>query len=432
MPRLSSRRDVLKAAASTTVGLALGGRAYATTPFDLVRYGVIGISGRGANNLDSAHQNGTVVALCDVDAGFRAKAMTDYPMAATFSDYRRMIDDMHKYVDAVTVSTPDHNHAAASALALRAGKAVYCEKPLTHSIHEARVLRDLARRAGVASQMGNQGTAEDALRKCVQLVKTGVFGAPKEVWCWTDRPAGWWPQGAPRPPRKPIPAGLNWDCWIGPAPFRDYGDGYHTFAWRGRWDFGTGSLGDMGCHVMNLPVQALDLFDPIAVQSETSGNNKECYPLWSKTTWEFGQRGKRGPVKMHWLDGGNKPDKALVGGKELESNGSIMVFEKGTIYSASAYGGAFEVINGPSSLPDVTWDHSPGHFKEFDDAIKGGKPAKSNFDNAVALVETVLLGNLAIWASGPRLEWDPRSMSVKGSKEFDSILKPTYREGWTL
>lgn len=432
MSRLQSRRDVLKATAATTVGLALGGRAYASTPSDLVRYAIVGVNGKGSSNMDAASKHGVIVALCDVDAGFRGKALDMFPTASTYSDYRKMIDAVHKYVDAVIVSTPDHNHGPATALALRAGKAVYTEKPLTHSIYEARTLHALAKKAKVATQMGNQGTAEDALRKCVQLVKTGVLGAVKEVWCWTDRPAGWWPQGAPRSERKPVPRTLDWDCWLGPAPFRDYGDSYHTFAWRGRWDFGTGSLGDMGCHVMNLPCQALDLYDPIAVQATTSGNNKECYPLTSNVTYEFGPRGNRGPVKLHWMDGGVKPSRDLVGGKELDSNGSIMVFEKGTVYSASAYGGVFEVIGGPATLPDVTWDKSPGHFTELDNAIKGGKPAGSNFDNSVPLTETVLLGNLAIWASGPRLEWDSKAMKVKGSSEYDAILKPEMRNGWQV
>ncbi len=431
-----TRRDVLKTTAGISMGMILTRVAGAETPrqtkSDRVRFACVGVGGKGESDTADAAKYGEVVAICDPDLETRIKAMRLYPMAAAFSDYRVMLDAMHGSIDAVTVSTPDHNHAPAAAMAMHLGKHVYCQKPLTHTIHEARVLAKLARDKKVATQMGNQGTASDDLRRVAAAIKSGAFGAVKEVHCWTDRAKGWWPQGVSRPESKPVPATLDWDVWLGPAPMREYAEGYHPFAWRGFWDFGCGALGDMGCHIMNLSFMALDLRDPIAVRADSSGNNKETYPEWSVVRYEFGARGARGPVTLTWYDGGQKPSQDLVAGAELSPGGSIIVCEKGTLFCPNDYGAGTKVIGG-GEIPDVPFDKSPGHFAEFVDAVKDGKPAVSNFPNyASALTETVLLGNLAVWASGERLEWDAKGMKVKGRPDLDPLLTPTYRKGWTL
>ncbi len=436
MAKRISRRELIKTTAAAAAASALRVPAHASNPKrlppnDRIRFAAIGTGGRGAAHLDPAFQHGDLVALCDVDAETLCKALLNYPAANTFNDYRQMFDAMHDKIDAVIVATPDHHHAPASAMAIKLGKHVYCEKPLTRTVFEARKLAQLAREHKVATQMGNQGTAGSDLRRVAALAKKGTWGEPKEVHCWTDRAGGWWPQGVERPPSKPAPKTVNWDVWLGPSPWRDYADGYHPFAWRGWWDFGCGALGDIGCHCMNLPYMALDLRDPLAISAETSGNNKQSFPAWSIVHYEFGPTKTRGPVALHWYDGGKKPDPALIQQSELPGNGCIMVFEHATIFAPAEYGQGGTIVGG-APMPEVEFEVSPGHFEEWVLAIKGGKPAKSDIAlYSGGLTEMVVLGNLAVWA-GERLEWDARKMRVKNRPEFDAMIKPAYRKGWSL
>jgi len=378
----------------------------------------------------AAAEHGDIVALADIDAQNRTKAMLEHPRATSFDDYRAMLEAMRGKLDAVVISTPDHHHAIASSLAMHQGLHCYTEKPLCRTIWEARQLQRIAREKKVATQMGNQSTAATAMRKTAALIKSGVYGHAKEVHLWTDRAKGWWPQGVERPKPGTAPKTVDFDLWLGPRPSRPYADGYHPFAWRGWWDFGTGSLGDMGCHIFNMPFMALDLRDPIAVQAVTSGHNRDSFPEWAEVHYEFGERNGRPPVDVHWYDGGHKPPASLAPDFKYNGNGAIVVCEKGTIYSPDESNTQFMLVGG-GTMPDIKVDESPGHMAEFARAALGGPPAVSNFPNySGPLAETVLLGNLAIWANGPRVEWEAKTMTVKGTTEFDSLIKPTFNPGF--
>jgi predicted dehydrogenase len=366
-----------------------------------------------------------------------------HPKAKKFNDFRKMLEEMKGSIDAVTVSTPDHCHAAAAAMAMRLGKACFCQKPLTHSIYEARKLGEIARETKVATQMGNQGTANNTLRKAAAVARAGAIGNVKEVHVWTNRPI--WPQGGDRPKPQEVPSHLHWDLWIGPAPFRPYGDGYHPFAWRGWWDFGTGALGDMACHTVNMPFMALDLRDPTSVVADTPGHNKESYPKWSIITFEFPANDKRQAVKMVWYDGGKKPGKELFDGKridngkelldaqEVSETGCLMIGDKGKLFAPGDYAEHGHTLTGGATEPKVDFPNSPGHFEEYVRAIKGGEPAMSNFTNySGPLTETILLGNLAVWASGKKIEWDAKNLVAKNAPEVAGVIKPEFRSGYTL
>ncbi|MFI5384705.1 MAG: Gfo/Idh/MocA family oxidoreductase [Fimbriimonadales bacterium] len=444
MAKELSRRDVLKGSAAAVVGLAMGNAAAASSPQQetpklstgRLRFGIIGCGGKGWSGMEGAAQFGDIVALADIDADNRTKAMLEHPRACAFDDYRAMLEAMRGKLDAVVISTPDHHHAIASSLAMHQGLHCYTEKPLCRTIWEARQLARMARDRKLATQMGNQSTASTNMRKAAALIQSGAFGAPKEVYLWTDRAKGWWPQGVDRPKPTRVPKHLDWDTWLGPRPARPYAEGYHPFAWRGWWDFGTGSLGDMGCHIFNMAFMALDLRDPIAVQADTSGHNHDSFPEWAIVHYEFGERHGRPPIKLTWHDGGKKPDPDLCPGFTYGGNGSIVVCEKATIYSPDELNTTFNIVGSNAQIgapggPDIKVDESPGHMAEFARAALGGQPARSNFpDYSGPLAETVLLGNLAIWSNGPRLEWDARRMEVKGTHEFDGLIKPTFNEGW--
>jgi predicted dehydrogenase len=438
-----SRRDVLKGSAMALVGLAGGTLAegservpgapasesqqVSTHP---LRFGIIGCGGKGWSGMQDASQFGNIVALVDIDANNRTKAMLEHPRATAFDDYREMFEAMKGKLDAVVISIPDHHHAPASALAMHHGLHTYCEKPLTRTIWEARQLARIARQTRVATQMGNQSTASTPMRKAAALIQAGTFGAPKEVHVWTDRAKGWWPQGVDRPAPATAPKTVDFEMWLGPRPERPFAEGYHPFAWRGWWDFGTGALGDMGCHIFNMPFMALNLRDPIAVRAETAGHNRDSFPEWAIVHYEFGELNGRPPVNVTWYDSGKRPDASLVPGLEIGGNGSIIVCEKATIMSMDESNENIKIVGG-AAMPDIQVDESPGHMAEFARAALGGKPARANFpDYAGPLAETVLLGNLAIWANGPRLEWDAKHMKVKGTDEFDSLIHPAYRTGF--
>lgn len=436
-----SRRDILKGSAAAVVGLAAGTAAASEgaapgrqdqVPSTPLRFGIIGCGGKGWSGMEAASQFGAIVALCDVDVNNRMKAMAEHPRATAFDDYREMIPAMRGKIDAVVISIPDHHHAPATSLALHHGIHSYTEKPLCRTIWEARQLQRIARERRLATQMGNQSTASTPMRKTAALIANGTFGAPKEVHLWTDRAKGWWPQGVDRPAPGIAPKTLDFDIWLGPRPRRPYADGYHPFVWRGWWDFGTGALGDMGCHIFNMPFMALDLRDPIAVQADTSGHNHDSFPEWSIVHYEFGERNGRPPVKLTWYDGGKRPDPGLIPGFTMGGNGSIVVCEKATIFSPDELNTTFNIVGG-GTMPDIKVEESPGHMAEFARAALGGKPARSNFpDYSGPLAETVLLGNLAVWANGPRVEWDGRRMEVKGTRDFDALIYPTFQAGWSV
>jgi predicted dehydrogenase len=456
-----NRRQFLQTTAAAGAGFwvagGVAGRSVYALAISDVRFGCIGIDGKGSSDTGDAARHGKVVAICDVDDQKLSKAASTYKEAKKFHDYREMLDKYGGDIDAVTVSTPDHNHAPASVMAMRMGKHCFCQKPLTHSIYEARTMAEVAKEKKVATQMGNQGTSESALRKSAAMIKAGVIGKVSEVHVWTNRPI--WPQGGPRPKPGEVPANLKWELWLGPAPYRPYGSGYHPFAWRGWWDFGTGALGDMACHTMNLPYAALDLRDPISVQAETSGHNRDSYPQRSKITYKFPATDKRPAVTMYWYDGGNRPSNDILPTAEqlgvdskkrdqLVHTGSLFVGEKGSLLSPGDYAGDYNnsgvlaggVYNTLKTFPDAEFKYtrSPGHFKEWVDAIKGGPAAMSNFpEYSGKLTETVVLGNLAVYAAasegkGAVVEWNAEKMEGKGASDLDKIVKREYREGYKL
>lgn len=430
-----TRRDVLRVGAAGAAGLALGlpGSAQRPkSPNDRIRFACVGVGGKGKSDAADCARFGEVVAICDIDAQTRAKGLADHPRAAAFGDFRQMLERMEGQIDAVTVSTPDHTHAVAAAMAMKMGKHVFCQKPLTRTLWEARRLADLARVKRVATQMGNQGTAHNDLRRAAAAIRAGAFGAVREVHCWTDRAGGWWKQGVERPPSKTCPPHVDFDLWLGPSPKRPYAEGYHPFHWRGWWDFGSGALGDIGCHNMNLPFMALDLRDPASVIAQTSGHNGDSYPVWSIVEYDFPARGGRGPVKLFWYDGGKRPPLDLAPNHAFQGNGSLIVCEKAVLYSPNEYGTEVVLTSG-EPMPEVPFEASPGHFAEWVEAIRGGRPARSNIVGySGPLTETVLLGNLAVWAAGTRIEWDARRLAVKGRPEFDTQIRPEFRRGWEI
>lgn len=442
----TSRRRFLATAATSTAAFTIlpsgSARTYAAN--ERLNIASIGAGGRAASVLRGVESQ-NIVALCDVDEQRAAESFARYPNAQRFKDYRAMLDQLHGSIDAVIVATPDHHHFHASMAALRLGKHVYCEKPLTHSVWEARQLTAAAREAGVATQMGNQAQASKDTRRVQEFLLDNAIGPVREVHIWTDRPGRgldgeFWAQGIARPgDAAAVPSTLDWDLWLGPAPSRPYNPAYVPFAWRGWWDFGTGALGDMACHVLNMPFRALELRDPVAVQATTSGHNRDSYPNWSVIDFEFPANANRDALKLTWYDGGKRPDRALVGAEEeLPGNGVIVVGENATLFSPDAYGSKFTII-GDLQAPDVEIDRSPGHFQEWVRAIGGGKAGASNFtDVGGPLTETVLLGNLAVWAAheadtpGQRVEWDAPSMTPTNAPELAAIVRPELQHGYEL
>ncbi len=435
-----SRREFVQTTAAAGVGFWVAGSALAESKSanERVQFGCIGVGGKGDSDSSDAHRLGDIVAITDVDDNTLNKKAAGIKGVKKFNDFRKMLDEMGKSIDAVTVSIPDHNHAAASLLFMRAGKHCFCQKPMTHYIYEADLVGKVAAEKKLATQMGNQGTASDALRDTAAKIRAGACGTVKEVHVWTNRPI--WAQGNGRPAPKEPPKNLHWDEWIGPAKMRPYGDGYHPFSWRGFWDFGTGALGDMACHTVNMPFMALDLFDPISVEAETSGNNKEMYPNWSVIKFEFPAYEGRPPLSLTWYDGKKRPgkeyfseDKDIASGKKkISDSGCLVIGDKGKYYCPGDYCENGHQLLGNATDPKVDFPHSPGHFEEWVRAIKTGEQAMSNFPHyASRLTKTILLGNLAVWA-GTKVEWDSKALKATNLPDLDAMIRPTYRSGYTL
>ena len=452
-----SRRHFIKYTTLATGAFAVAG-PYIVRGQNLnsrIQVGVVGAGGKGSSDTDeTAKAGGVIVGLCDVDKTTLDARGAKYPDAKRYRDFRKMITEMDKGIDAVIVATPDHLHAPASIMAMKAGKHCFCQKPLTHSVYEARMMRDTAKKMKVATQMGNQGSAGNGLRRAVEVIQAGVIGKPQQLHVWSNRPI--WPQGQGRPEGSdPVPETLDWDLWLGPAPFRPFKKGaYHPFAWRGIQDFGTGALGDMACHTVNMPFRALKLGYPTEVEAESTGMNKESWPLSSKIRFQFPEREGLPPLSFWWYDGKPKAKEthrphadlvedivAMQG--ELPGSGCLIIGDKGRIFSPDDYGSQFflrmndekELVQSnkhealksiPESIP-----RSPGHYVEWIEAIKGGRSAYSNFDIAAYLTEIILLGCVAL-RTGTKLDWDGPKMRAKNTKEAAQYVKREYRQGWTL
>lgn len=440
MSRRTTRREFVKQSAALGAAWWVGTQSAfgdSKSANEQLNFACIGVQGKGSSDTNSAGGNGNVIALCDVDELRLNKKAGEYPKAKKYTDYRKMLEQLEKEIDAVTVSTPDHSHAAASVMAMRMGKHCFCQKPLTWSVEEARTMRRVAQETGVATQMGNQGTARNGLREGVEIMRDGALGKVSEVHVWTNRPI--WPQGQGRPEPAPfVPSPLRWYLWLGPAPSRAYHAAYHPFKWRGWLDFGTGALGDMACHTSNMVVMGLDLFDPVSIEVvKTSGIvENETYPKHCVIKFEFPQRGDWPACTMYWYDGGNKPpEELLMGEADMKNSGSLVVGSEGTMYSPGDYGDSYKLLPKEKfadyKKPEPTLPRSPGHFKEFARACKGGPAAMSNFDYAARLTETILLGNVALRA-GEKVEYDAKSMEITNLPEANKFLGRSYRDGWTL
>ena len=434
-----TRRRFLQGTAAAAGALAfpviVPSRAFGAN--ERLNIAAIGCGGKGEVDIAGvADQN--LVALCDVDEKNAANMFKKFSSAKRYSDYRVMLEKESASIDAVTVSTPDHHHAPAALRAMRMGKHVYCQKPLTHTVHEARLMRETAREMKVATQMGNQGHSHPETRRLVELVRHGVLGNVSAVHVWTDRPI--WPQGVRRPTQTPpVPPTLKWDLFLGPAPERPYHSAYTPFNWRGFWDFGTGALGDMACHCMDLTFFALDLPAPTSVSAKSSGGNEESAPRWSIINYDFPQNGKQPALTMTWYDGGRLPPAELVKGKELVKNGIILVGDKDTLYVPSYWGDGMFLSGAKTadfkdvaqSIPRAPGEFDKGHYDEWIAACKGGPKALSNFDYSGPMTEAVLLGNVALRAGG-RIEWDAKQLKVTNLPEANGFVRKQYRSGWAI
>lgn len=452
-----TRRAFLAAATTSAVLTARTTRANTAkvvparvSPNEKLNIAAIGIGGMGASNIDAcATEN--IVALCDVDNQYAAGTFKKYDKAARYRDFRDMLDKEDQHIDAVIVATPDHTHAVIVMAALRAGKHVYCQKPLAHSLYEVRKLTETAREAGVQTQMGNQGHSSEQIRRLREWVQSGAIGNVREVHAWSDRPVGGDPWSdfpiMKRPEdTPPIPDTLDWDLWLGPARERPYHPVYHPLTWRGFWDFGTGALGDMGCHILDPAFWALDLGQPESVQATTTHYDPEVsdetFPRASIVRYQFPARGNMPPVKLTWYDGRLKPPipADFEPGRTLDSNGAILIGDQGTAIHGSHGAGGLQFLplekmrenKGPEkTLPRIP-QRDGAHEQDWIRACKDGNPASSSFEYGGPLTEMVLLGVLAMRAKDRKLEWDPANLRITNDQEASVLVNPPYRKGWTL
>ena len=455
---LNTRRDFLGRAAVAAAAFSivprhvLGGPGN-TPPSEKLNIAGVGVGGMGGCNV-SACSGENIVALCDVDLGGYASANAkNYPRAKRYKDFRVMFDQQKDF-DAVIVATPDHTHAVVAMAAIQHGKHVYVQKPLAHSVYEARMLTEAARKHKVVSQLGNQGHSGDGARLMCEWIADRAIGAVREVHAWTNRPV--WPQGVEvdRPKETPpVPASLDWDLWIGPAPMRPYHPTYHPGAWRAWWDFGTGSLGDLGCHILDAPFWALKLKYPVSVEGcistywqglwQRTDPKNEQYPRSTIVRFKFPAREGMPEVKLTWWDGGMMPPRPeiLEEGRQMGDGdgGVLFVGDKGSLM-CGCYGASPRLI--PESAmrsyrqPAKSIDRIPGgqggHERDWVRACKGGKPASSNFDFSGPLSEMVLMGNLAVRYPNRKLLWDGEQMKVTNDAAADAYVRRQYRPGWTL
>lgn len=470
--RLLSRRNFTKATGAA-VGAAAGfhfAPSFAQKRLEKPTLAGIGAGGKGRSDIEQAQKAGfEVVALVDiVDAkklakiegrlGSMAAVRQGYPDADFFSDYREMLSELGDKVDAVTVSTPDHHHFHASVMAMQMGKHVYCQKPLTHGIWEARMMSQVAAQSGVKTQMGNQAHANDHMRRCVELIRAGVVGKVQEIHAWTNRPI--WAQGFQSPPPKAeVPEGIDWEQWVGPAPWVDYSPQIAPFAWRGWWDYGTGALGDMACHIMDLGYWSMLPGPPRSVSARQQGATELSPPINSIITWEFGpsEYSAADGFTFKWYDGYvdaefdrqswslrkksneyNHPGAEVLEGLDFQEYGSVVIGTEGKLFfnrgndnwqlKPERDRSDFDSI--PQSVP-----RAPGqnNYQEWLAAIEGKiDQGESNFHLAGPMTETILLGVLAQRVPDTKLEWDADKLEIAGRPELKKFIQREYRDGWKI
>ena len=455
--RRTSRRVFMQQMALTSAAAA-GAALVAPRPArglrqeQKLRVAYIGVNGNGTSGRRTIQNLGGAVCpcYCDVDTRqFKAEKknvvtsiIEQYPQAKPYQDYREMFDKEHRNIDAVVIATPDHHHFPATMIAMQLGIHCYTQKPLTHTVWEARQLAlASAKYPKVVTQMGNQGHAGDGWRLVYDWIRSGALGDITEVHAWTNRPT--WPQGIARPPGEdPVPAELNWDVWLGPAPVRPYKDEkvYHNFRWRGWWDFGTGAMGDMACHILDGMFWALDPGHPTSIEPvESTPHNGDSYPVSEVIKWQFPAKGARKAFAAFWYDGGKKPARpeGLDPKVELADNGCLFVGTRASLVTSGQAGDKARVfpaptIEAPPKLLERNQagrDHLTNHFGEWMSACRGEGRTLSNFAYAGPMTESLLLGNLAV-RTGQRLEWDGPNLRVTNHDAANQFVTKPYREGW--
>ncbi len=427
-----NRRGFLQASGAGAAAISAGvwselPAQESSSPNQRLRILCVGTANRAAANVSGVEAE-EIVGLCDVDKNYLDRAAAKFKDAATYADYREMIANEADKADAIVVATADHNHAPASIRGIGAGLHCYCEKPLTHTIREARLIAQAASRQGVATQMGTQIHAGDNYRRVVEIVQSGVLGDVTDVHVWVGK--GWGggerPEGGQAPPPN-----LSWDLWLGPAPERPYVPGrYHPAQWRRWWDFGQGTLGDMGCHYMDLPFWALDLRHPVACEAEGPEVHPETCPLGLTVRYQFPSRGERPPVKLTWYDGNMTPRE--VAGEKVPGSGVMFIGTEGHMF---ANYGSYKLFPKEKfkdfQPPPQTIPNSIGHHAEWIKACKDGSATTCNFDYSGALTETVLLGNVA-FRTGKSLQWDAENLKVTNVPEAAKYIDKDYRPGWEV
>lgn len=433
--RRMNRRQMLAQTAALSAGVHLGisHRARASSANEKLNIACVGVGGKGWSDMQETSVGQNVVAVCDIDEQRLAKAAEAHPKARKYVDWRKLLEQ--RDIDAVTVSTPDHTHAPVAMSAMELGKHVYGQKPLCHSLYEARKLAEAAERHGVVTQMGIQYHSASRFKTTVKLIQSGAIGKIREAHTWTDRPGTYWNQAFSRPSGSDsIPSYVHWDLWLGVAPARDYlNETYHPFKWRGYWDFGTGALGDMGCHCMDPVVSAAELGPPTKVTAQTSPLFDDTAPAWSVIDYEFpGTRYTTKQFKMTWYDGGKRPPASLFGGDKFadRTNGALLVGEQGMLVVD------YETM--PKLLPedkfeDYQYDAEPddNHYVQWAEACKGNGKTSTPFSYSGPLTETVILGNLAVRLGMP-INWDSQNLQATGTPEAADFVQRPYRSGWSV
>ncbi|MHC4205783.1 MAG: Gfo/Idh/MocA family protein [Planctomycetota bacterium] len=442
----TSRRKFLQGAAGTVTAFTivprhvLGGTGR-TAPSDKLNIAHIGTGGRGNANLNGTKEENTI-AMCDVDEGRMDKAIEMHPKAERYQDFRKMLDEVDNKIDAVTVSTPDHTHAVAAMDAIRRGKHVYCEKPLAHSIYEIRELMKAARKHKVVTQLGNQGHSSNSIRMFCEWIWDGAIGNVTEVHAACGANHCKITQLSKRNEIHQIPPELDWDLWLGPAKHRSYNPMYHPGRWRGWMPFGSGTIGDWICHVVDPVFWALDLGAPTTIQAEADDydpkQHADTFPSGSMITFHFPAKGKRGPVKLLWYSGNREIPRPvdLEEGRKVPRTGAIIIGDKGKIMHGSHGAGSVRIFPEEKmkayKLPEQTIPRVRGHHQDWLQAIKnGGKPG-SNFDYGGPLTELARLGIIAMQMLGQKLEWDSENMKFTNCDEANQYINPPSRQGWTL
>jgi predicted dehydrogenase len=439
MSHLISRRDMLRTAAVaagvwTTHGSLSFGRS--NSPNEKLNIACIGIGGRGGDDVNGvAHEN--IVALCDVDQARAAGTFEKFPQAKRFRDFRRMLDEMHAQIDAVVIGSPDHTHAPAGVMAMKLGKHCYCEKPLTHSVYEARLMATLAQENKLVTQMGTQIHEGSNYRRAVDLIQSGAIGSVGEVHVWLGanfdgpaRPTGMSQPDAPTDQPR-VPDSLDWDLWLGPAAYRPYSPSYAPFSWRYWWNFANGQLGDFFCHYCDLAFWALKLRHPTTIEAQ-GPVHPESTAQWTIARQEYPSRGDLPPVSLHWYNGGAYPE--LIRERQIPQWGSAVLFLGSRGMLIADYG-RHQLLPEAQYVdfkrPDPFIPDSIGHHREWTEACKTGGPTTCNFDYSGALTEAALLCNVAL-RTGQKLTWDAAKLEAPGCPAAAALIRREYREGWQL